>query len=92
MVEWGSSALFVYFFCFLFLCDLERFGGVRQCWEQERTTCSGGYPSATCSAFLHYCDGGIIVFTIVNSIFINVWWRLVMLCISMSIMMYCCNS
>jgi hypothetical protein len=37
----------------------ERFGGVRQCWEQERTTCSGGYPSATCSAFLHYCDGAI---------------------------------
>ena len=38
------------------------FGGERsiphhQCREQERTTCSGGYPSATCSAFLHYCDG-----------------------------------
>ena len=37
---------------FMFFAILERFGGVRQCWEQERTTCSGGYPSATCSAFL----------------------------------------
>ena len=25
---------------------LERFGGVRQCWEQERTTCSGGWVNA----------------------------------------------
>jgi hypothetical protein len=38
---------------------LERFGGVRQCWEQERTTCSGGYPSATCSAFLRTTVRGI---------------------------------
>ena len=37
----------------------------RQCWEQERTTCSGGYPSATCSAFLRTtvrgCDNNSIV-------------------------------
>ena len=37
----------------------------RQCWEQERTTCSGGYPSATCSAFLHYCDGDMVLFIVV---------------------------
>ena len=36
----------VFFSLSEYLCVLERFGGVRQCWEQERTTCSGGWVNA----------------------------------------------
>ena len=48
----------------LMFFDLMCVWGARQCWEQERTTCSGGYPSATCSAFLHYCESCIPLFSI----------------------------
>jgi hypothetical protein len=50
----GSSFVYV---CNFWYYDSFEILPHRQCWEQERTTCSGGYPSATCSAFLHYCDG-----------------------------------
>ena len=55
----GNIGLSSSHFSSLMFFDFMWFGGVRQCWEQERTTCSGGYPSATCSAFLHYCDGAV---------------------------------
>jgi hypothetical protein len=45
---------------FLLVYDYLRFLPHRQCWEQERTTCSGGYPSATCSAFLRTTVRGVL--------------------------------
>jgi hypothetical protein len=51
--NYGLSVFSSSIFC---VCLTFGGGGVRQGWEQERTTCSGGYPSATCSAFLHYCE------------------------------------
>jgi hypothetical protein len=63
---------------------LERFLPHRQCWEQERTTCSGGYPSATCSAFLHYCDGGVSY----ENCFCSIYGLMAMVCIMMDYYSY----